>query len=209
MRLLTFVQASRRRGWAAVRCGAVAALLGLAGACGGSTTTQTVVPRPKTTTPAGKIISAATLKPGQSIPASAGRPVLTMTGKISATNQAGAIAFDQSTVERLGVEQVRLYEPWVKADLEFRGVWLQDLLAVAGVSADATRVHIVALDDYAVDLTLADVRAGGIMLAVRDGGGALLPIDQGGPTRIVFMAGVKAGANADQWVWSIKTIDVQ
>jgi hypothetical protein len=80
---------------------------------------------------------------------------------------------------------------------------------VAGVGPDATHAHVVALDDYAVDLSLADVRAGGIILATRAGDGSAIPIDKGGPTRIVFMDGVKAGANADQWVWSVKTIDVQ
>ena len=55
---------------------------------------------------------------------------------------------------------------------------------------------------------MADVRAGGIMLASGDGEGAALPIDHGGPTRIVFMDGAQAGVNPDHWIWSLKTIDV-
>jgi hypothetical protein len=155
-----------------------------------------------------EVISAARLRAGQAVPAPAEKPVFTMSGEISATNQDGALVFDQPTVEQLGVQQVKLYEPWVKKDLVFRGVWLQDLLAVAGVAPGATRVHITALDDYAVDLTVADIKAGGIMLATRAGDGSAIPIDEGGPTRIVFMDNVKAGANADQWVWSIKSIEV-
>ena len=60
-----------------------------------------------------------------------------------------------------------------------------------------------------MSLSLADVRAGGILLATGDGSGAHIPIADGGPTRIVFLKGLPAGANADQWVWSLKTIDVR
>jgi hypothetical protein len=187
------------------RLAAMAAVLTLA-ACGAKST-----PAVETTTAAttATIVSVATLKPGQDVPVPAGKAVFTVTGKISATNQGGTLVLDQQTVEKLGVVQARLYEPWTKQNLEFRGVWLQDLVNLAEVSAGATRLHIVALDDYAVDLTLADVRTGGIMLATRAGDGSAIPIDQGGPTRIVFLDGVAAGANADQWVWSIKQIDVQ
>jgi hypothetical protein len=191
------------------RYAAAITLLGFLTACGGSPTTETAGPAPAATQALGIVISPVTLTFGQSIPLPTEKPVFTMTGMISASNRAGALVFDRSTVERLGVHQVRLYEPWNKEDEDFRGVWLQDRIAVAGVKPEAVKLHIVALDDFTVDLTLADIRAGGIMLATRAGDGSMLPIDKGGPTRIVFLNGVKAGANADQWIWSIKAIDVQ
>ena len=187
------------------RVAAFAVVLALT-ACG-STTTAARTPTAKATT--ATIVSVATLKAGQDVPVPTGKPVFTMTGKISVTNRGGTLVFDQATVEKLGLVQAKLYEPWTKQDLEFRGVWLRDLVALAGPSAEATKLHITALDDYAVDLSLADVRAGGIMLATRAGDGSAIPLDQGGPTRVVFLDGVAAGANADQWVWSIKQIDVQ
>ena len=187
------------------RVAALAAVLALT-ACG-SATPATKAPVAEATT--ATIVSIATLKPGQDVPAPAGKPVFTVTGKISTTNRGGTLVFDQRTVEQLGLVQARLYEPWTKQNLEFRGVWLRDLVALAGVSDQATKLHVTALDDYAVDLNLADVRAGGIMLATRAGDGSAIPLDQGGPTRIVFLDGIAAGANADQWVWSIKQIDVQ
>jgi hypothetical protein len=208
MRSMTSLPAVRSRGGTALRHGAAVVLLALAAACGSSAGTQ-AAPEPTVSTFAAKIISAATLRPGQSVPAPAGKPVFTMTGKISTANSEGALVFDQRALEQLGVRQVHLYEPWTKENLDFRGVWLQDLVAVAGVPADATGLHIVALDSYSVDLSMADIRAGGIMVATRQGDGTVIPIDEGGPTRIVFMDGVTAGANPDQWVWSIKTIDVR
>ena len=73
----------------------------------------------------------------------------------------------------------------------------------------AQTVHVTALDDYQVDLSIADVRAGGVLLATRDGEGRAIPLEDGGPTRIVFAANVPAGASADQWIWSLSTIDVR
>lgn len=208
MRSMKLVRAAFRRPTAVARTGAVVSLLALAGACGSGPETTTAAPAPTAAVVRGEMISAARITVGQAVPAPVEKPVFTVTGKISATNRDGALVFDRPTVEQLGVQQVGLYEPWVKKDMVFRGVWLQDLLAVAGVTPAATRVHITALDDYAVDLTLADIRAGGIMLATGTADGSVIPIDEGGPTRIVFMRDVKAGANADQWVWSIKSIDV-
>jgi hypothetical protein len=191
--------------------GAAAALLGLAAGCAGSGGTDArtaAAARPAAAPTPGRMITPATLRAGQAVPAPA-QPVLTITGKISNVNRGRTLVLDRGTLARLGVAQVRMYEPWAKKDLDFRGVWLQDLLAVAGASPSAVKVHMVALDDYKVDLTMADVRAGGIMLAIAAGDGSALPVDKGGPTRIVFMDGVKAGANADQWIWSLETIDVQ
>jgi hypothetical protein len=195
----------------ALRLGVAAALLGLAAACGGTTATDTATPERQAVTAetAGKVVRAATLEPGQPVPPPTQKPVLTMTGKISAANRGQALVFDQRTLGELRLVQVRLYEPWAKKTMEFRGVWLQDLLAVAGVRAGADKLHMTALDDYEVVLTMAEVRSGGIMLATKAGDGSAIPIDKGGPIRIVFMDGVKAGANPDQWIWSLKTIDVE
>jgi hypothetical protein len=208
MRSTTLLLTARTVGKVAARIAAVTAMLGLASACG-ATPTKVTIAKPVAAKADGKIVSAATLKPGQAVPLPADKPVLTMTGKISATNNGRALLFDQSTLAKLGVRQVELYEPWAKQNLAFRGVWLQDLLAIAGIADDAVRLHVTGLDDYQVDLTVADIRLGGIMLATSAGDGSAMPIDKGGPTRVVFMDGVKAGANADQWIWSLKTIDVQ
>jgi hypothetical protein len=206
----TFPLHTSGRPRAALRIGVAAALLGLAAGCGGSPTTDAApVPQKAASAAVGNIISQASLKPGQAVPRPAQKPVLTLTGKISAANKGDDVVLDLRTIERLGVVQVRMYEPWAKQNMAFRGVWLQDLLAVAGAGSNATRLQITALDDYKAELTMDEVRTGGILVATRAGDGSLIPIDKGGPTRILFMDGVKAGANPDQWVWSLKTIDVR
>jgi hypothetical protein len=48
-----------------------------------------------------------------------------------------------------------------------------------------------------------------VLLATRTGDGGAIPIAEGGPIRIVFADGVASGANANQWIWSVTTIDVR
>ena len=47
------------------------------------------------------------------------------------------------------------------------------------------------------------------LLATSDAAGAEIPVDEGGPTRIVFQEGTAAGRNADQWIWSLRTLDAR
>jgi hypothetical protein len=166
-------------------------------------------PDPDRTAPSAPVVlREATLRPGEAVPAPAGTPLISVTGEIGPANQGDTVALDRRTLARLSQVQLTTYEPWVKKDLSFRGVWLADVLALAGAASTA-EVRVTALDDYAVTFTAADLRAGGILLATSDGTGADIPIEDGGPTRIVFQRGLRAGVNADQWIWSLRSIEVR
>jgi hypothetical protein len=185
------------------------AVLALAAACGG-----TAAPGPPgvgagSDRSASTVVRAATLRPGQPVPAPKGKTVLTVTGLVATRNTGSTIALDQTTIDRLGQVQVTVYEPWIKAETTFRGVWLADLLKVVAAAPTAASLRVTALDDYRVELTAADVRAGGILLATKAGDGSAIPVADGGPTRIVFVPGTESGANADQWIWSLKTIEIR
>lgn len=185
----------------------VVAVLALAAGCGGTSGEPGTGGTDESA--AATAIRAATLRPGEAVPAPTGKAVLTLTGLVSAPNKGATIVLDQTAVDRLGQVQVTVYEPWIKKEATFRGAWLADVLKVAGIPDTATSLHVTALDDYGVDLSVADVRAGGILLATKAGDGSAIPVADGGPTRIVFLAGLAAGANADQWIWSLKTIEVR
>jgi len=191
----------------ALRLAAATAAMSLVAACGGAA----AVEGPKKAgqaTYAVTQVQPATLRAGQAVPLTK-EPILAVRGKISNTNDGDVLQLGADTLDEFGVLKVRLYEPWAKKRLGFQGVWLADVLRIAGVEKSARGVHLVALDDFQVDLTMAEIAAGGIFLATKSNVGSPIPIDQGGPTRIVFMDGVKAGANADQWIWSLKDISVR
>lgn len=143
------------------------------------------------------------------VPDPTGAAVLTVTGLVGATNAGAALRFDAAGLDRLGLLKVEVFEPWVKKDLSYQGTWLTDLLGVARPGPTASSVHITALDDYQVDLTMADIAAGGIFLATKRGDGTPIPVEEGGPTRIIFVGGVASGASRDRWIWSLTTIDIR
>lgn len=194
----------------ALRLAAAAVVMSLAAACGGAAPTGPIAGPQKSGTSASNAtqLQPATLRAGQAVPLTK-EPILAVRGKISNTNDGDVLQLGTDTLDQFGVLKVRLYEPWAKRRLGFQGVWLADVLRIAGVEKSARGVQLVALDDYQVDLTMAEIAAGGIFLATKSNVGSPIPIDQGGPTRIVFMDGVEAGTSTDRWIWSLKDISVR
>jgi hypothetical protein len=208
----TGTRGPQRRASARLLGGATACvLLALVTACGSSAASDQGADSSAATgdTQSPTVIHEASLVTGDAVPLPRGDTVLTITGKVSADNKGNTVAFDLATLNALELVRVELYEPWAKKRLTFGGPELSDLLDLAGVDPDATSIHMTALDDYQVDLTMDEIRAGGILVATASGSGGKLPIDKGGPARIVFEDGVEAGAAAEQWIWSLKTIDVR
>jgi hypothetical protein len=138
-----------------------------------------------------------------------GKPLLTITGRIGATNGDRTLRLDQTELDRLGLLEMSVNDPWAKQRIALQGVWLRDLVDVARPETGATSLHLVALDDYQIDLTLADVRNQSIFLATRTGDGTALPVEDGGPTRIVFADGLAERYSPDMWIWNIETIEVR
>ena len=143
------------------------------------------------------------------IPEPKGASQLTISGKIGAGNKGDALVLDERAVAGLAKLDLSFTDPFQKKSLALKGVWMADLLAAADVTGDAQTVHMTALDDYVIDFTMNEVRAGGMFLAVADQHGEPLTLENGGPTRVVFVDGTAAGANSDKWIWSLATIEVQ
>jgi hypothetical protein len=186
------------------RAVATAVAIGLALAAAGC-----ALPGPAARSAAAVVIPPAPRAPGERLPVPAGAPVLTISGQVGRANVGQVVQLDDRGLDSLGRIRIDLYEPWVKQRMGFQGVWLADVLDAAGVDDDAQSLHITALDNYQVDLPLADVRSGGVLLATRTGDGGPIPVGDGGPIRIVFADEVEAGSNANQWIWSLTTIDVR
>jgi DMSO/TMAO reductase YedYZ molybdopterin-dependent catalytic subunit len=179
---------------------AMAGVLALGG-CGGQ------APSGAGTMPAGPTATATALP--LTIPEPKGASLLTISGKIGAGNKGDAMVLDEDAVAGLAKLDLTFNDPFQKKTLTLKGVWMADLLAAAEVTDAAQSVHMTALDDYVIDFTMAEVRAGGMFLAVADQNGDRLSLENGGPSRIVFVDGTPAGANSDKWIWSLATIEVK
>ena len=139
-----------------------------------------------------------------------GRPLLAITGRIAATNGAGTLSLDRAQLDRLGLLAVSVNDPWAKQRIGAAGrVAARPRRTWPGPTARATSLHMTALDDYQIDLSLADVRSQPIFLATRTGDGAELPVEEGGPTRVVFTDDLAPRFSPDMWIWNIETIEVR
>ena len=162
-------------------------------------------PRKTGVTSAGQLISA-TVRPAP-VPAPSGKPVLIITGAVTNRNDDTAVAFDMRTLDALATVTTRIHEPFVEKDLTFTGIPMIDLMARAGIATTATKLQLHALDDYKVELTMADIADRGVLLATKIDA-ARIPLSAGGPIRLIFPAGSTLGKNKDMWIWSVDSITV-
>jgi hypothetical protein len=147
------------------------------------------------------------VSPPAPVPAPVGKPVLTLKGAVTNRNDGAAVVFDLRTLEAMATATLSTFEPFVKKDMTFTGVPMADLLARAGIASGATRVRLQALDDYKVELSVADFADRRVLLATK-ADGASIPVAKGGPIRLVFPADSTVGKNRDLWIWSVDAMTV-
>jgi len=181
----------------AAAVGAVALAAALAG-CGGRDARETAPAAPST------VRAVAAPAP---VPAPVGKPVLTLKGAVSNRNDGAAVVFDLPTLDAMATATTQTHEPFVKKDMTFTGVPMADLLARAGITAAATKVRMHALDDYQVELSVADLADRRVLLATK-AEDATIPVAKGGPIRLVFPADSTVGKNRDLWIWSVDSMTV-
>lgn len=96
----------------------------------------------------------------------AGEPaVLTMTGKVSQGNQAGAAVFDLAMIEALPQRSFVTSTPWYKEPTKFTGPLLRDVLSAA--KASGTTLEALALNDYKTSIPFEDAQRFDVIVAHR------------------------------------------
>ena len=150
-------------------------------------------------------VSAGSIAPGAVIPAPAGSDVvITITGG-SATNAGKELRLSLAQLESMRTVTATVYEPFLKRNVTFQGVPLQDLLDIAGAPGDFTEIDSAAYNEYAVTLPATILRHAGVLLATR-ADGETIPLDKGGPTRVVFTDTHPDTKNESLWIWSTKVL---
>jgi hypothetical protein len=158
-----------------------------------------------------RVVSEASLSAGDAIPVPSWAVILTVTGKIGTTNIEDKIQMDIATIESLGQVDYTVTDPFEGIETTFRGVLMSDLLDLWQVSTDATTLHVVALNDYAIDVPISDLRTYPVIFALK-ANGEYLPVSTVGPARLVYPYGEYALDPAlynDFWIWQIKSIEVR
>jgi hypothetical protein len=162
-------------------------------------------------TPVYTVISEGTLSSGTPIPTPSEDTIVTITGKIGTTNVGDAIEMDLKTVESVGLVDYTVTDPFENKKITYRGPLMTDLLALWGVPEDATTLHMVALNDYAVDVPLSDLRKYPVIFALQ-ADGVYLPVSTRGPAMLVYPYDhfeFEPAVYNDYWIWQIKSIEVR
>jgi hypothetical protein len=157
------------------------------------------------------VISEASLEAGSEIPAPQDDVILTVTGSIGTTNAGEAIEMDLKTIESVGVVEYTVTDPFENKEITYRGPLMSDLLALWQVPDDATTLHMVALNDYAVDVPLADLKQYPVIFGLQ-ADGEYLPVSTRGPAMLVYPYDdfeFEQSVYNDYWIWQIKSIEVQ
>ncbi len=112
-----------------------------------------------------------------------GDVVLTVTGAIGACTKDQVAEFDMAALEALPRTEVKTANPWEKGPVSYQGVKLSDLLAT--VKASGETAVFAALNDYASDIPVADLKKYTIILAYKREGEYMSVRDKG-PLWVIF-----------------------
>jgi hypothetical protein len=156
-------------------------------------------------------VNEVSLKPGDAIPTPTDDVILTATGNIGTHNNGDKIEMDRAAIEAVGVVEYKVRDPFDHKDVVFRGVLLSDLLALWQVPADATTLEMIALNDYVVEVPIADTRQWPVLYAMQ-ADGQYMEVATRGPAMLVYPYDnfeFDTQIFNDRWIWQIKSVNVQ
>ena len=156
------------------------------------------------------VFAAANLAGAASLPTPAEKPILTISGKISATNKEGAAEFDRAMLEALGETSFSTSTPWYKEPVRFEGVSLAKLMDAVGATGD--RIVSIAPNDYSAEMPVEDARKFGVILALKRDGEYMSVRDKG-PLFIVYPFDSNPDLKAQKYysrsVWQVARIEIK
>lgn len=139
-----------------------------------------------------------------------GRIVLTVTGQIAQSNLDTNAVFDEAMLAQLPstvVETTTVVTDGVK---QFDGFLMRDLLALVGAEGEV--VTATALNDYIIDIPIADFERFDVLVATHMDGERLLPSNFG-PLWIIYPRDDHAELQDIRydyrWVWQLVRLDVE
>ncbi len=111
------------------------------------------------------------------------KPILSITGRISAANEGEAALFDRAMLEAMGTSSFETSTPWFNGSVHFEGVLMHRLMEEVG--ATGSSLIAFALNDYSTEIPMEDFTRYSVLLALKRNG-AYMPIRDKGPLFIVY-----------------------
>ena len=138
-----------------------------------------------------------------------GPVILTVSGDLSVTNDQDTAVFDLAMLEELDNSSFETETPWTEGVQRFEGVALDVLLAALGVSGG--NIKATAINNYAVDIPVADAVDGGPMIAYRRNGETMSVRDKG-PLWVVYPYDLKTAYQSEviysRSIWQLDRLEI-
>ena len=142
--------------------------------------------------------------------APAGKIILTVTGALSARNDAQGASFDMALFERLPQHSFSTRTPWYPQPRKFNGVLVSELLKV--LDTRAASVHAVALNDYQVDIPVDDLVRHGAMIASHLDDKPIAVRDKG-PLLIIYPFDadpeLRTAVHYSRAIWQLRSLELR
>lgn len=139
-----------------------------------------------------------------------GKAILTLSGKIGATNANGQAQFDLAMLKALPQRTFTTHTPWEKQPTTFTGPLLRDVLYAA--EAKGVTLHAVALNDYKISLPVSDSQKFDVIIAHQMDGKAI-PVRTKGPLFVVYpfdsVPELRSSTYFERSIWQLKAIEVE
>ena len=144
------------------------------------------------------------------LPAPEGQIILAVTGRITQTNLDESAVFDEAMLAVLPPAALETTTVVTDGVRRFDGFLMRDLLALVGAEGDM--VTATALNDYVIDIPVADFERFDVLVATHMDGERLLPSDLG-PLWIIYPRDDHAELQDIRydyrWVWQLVRLDVE
>jgi hypothetical protein len=138
------------------------------------------------------------------------RTIITITGKISPDIPNGAARVGYDTFNKIGVKEMETRTFYSKKRYKFSGVLMRDLLDYVGANGET--LEVTALDDYRINIPIADYQKYDVLLAFKLDGKNLSIRDRG-PARIIYPIEQHSELSdkkyASRYIWQIKGMRVK
>lgn len=139
-----------------------------------------------------------------------GVEILEVNGSIANFNADGKAIFDLEMLDALPQRVTRATTPWYTGEHEFSGVVISDLLTYLGAEGDT--VTFTALNDYASDIPMDDLKNWPVILATRIDGKEL-SVREKGPLFVIYPFDMDTTLYNEvifgRSVWQVASVTVQ
>ncbi len=138
-----------------------------------------------------------------------GRPVLKVSGMLGTPYQGTHVSFDMEMLAAMKQHSFTTHTPWYDTPRKFTGPLLIDVLNAA--KAEGTRIKARAINDYAVEIPMSDLRDHEVVLA-RLLDDKPMAIRDKGPLFVIYnfdsSAKLRTHTYYERCIWQLKSVQV-